>query len=90
MNLKLFIILAVAGALFLLSLVGAIAGLFLPPLHLPRSVGRSYQFLRRRWEAAGAAPATLPIWLTMASTSRSAKALATDRCPGPRRSTGKI
>ena len=34
--------------------LSARTGLFLPPLHLPRSLSRSYEFLSKRWQAAGA------------------------------------
>jgi len=34
--------------------LSSVTGLILPPLHLPRSLGRSYELLRRRWQAAGA------------------------------------
>ena len=34
--------------------LSARTGLFLPPLHLPRNLSRSYEFLAKRWEAAGA------------------------------------
>ncbi len=34
--------------------MSARTGLFLPPLHLPRSLTRSYDLLRSRWQAAGA------------------------------------
>jgi hypothetical protein len=34
--------------------MSARTGLILPPLHLPRSMTRSYEFLRRKWAAEGA------------------------------------